>query len=122
MFYFHYWRRRQPPVYLSCGEFRSNFLKKCIVLNEAQICNGKYKGLANPCVNEEQNAFVLVLHKEATNTQKHTETNRNLQKNTQKHTNTHTQKHTKTVTKTCTNTQTNKTHKNSQKRTKSLEP
>ena len=56
--------------------------KTSTVLNKAKICNGKYKGLANPCVNEEQNAFVLVLHKEATNTQKQTETYRLSQQKT----------------------------------------
>ena len=60
---------------------------------EANICNGKHKGLANPCVNEEQNAFVLVLHKEATNTQKQTETYRRTHTNTHKNTQTHTKTH-----------------------------
>ena len=31
MFCFHYWRRRDPPVPLSCGDSFSSFLKKCIV-------------------------------------------------------------------------------------------
>ena len=69
-------------VSFSLGFFHKS-KNKCIVFGEANICNGEYKGLANPCVNEEQNAFVLVLHKEARNTQKHTEKHTNTHKNTQ---------------------------------------
>ena len=31
MFFSHYWRRREPPVSLSCGRFRSSFLQNSIV-------------------------------------------------------------------------------------------
>ena len=44
--FFHYWRSQEPPVSLRCGEFRSSFLKKCIVFRNEQKCNGKTKGLA----------------------------------------------------------------------------
>ena len=120
MFFSHYWRRREPPVCISAGEFRSSFWKLDLVFvscenfsrflssgirsllfatnlhketthfvptiggdgsrqspsdalvfvrvfcktvlfyTRRKICNGKNKGLATPCVNEDQNAFALV--------------------------------------------------------------
>ena len=35
------------------------FYKTVLFYTRRKICNGKNKGLATPCVNEEQNAFVL---------------------------------------------------------------
>ena len=35
--FFHYWRSQEPPVGHSCGEFRSSFLKKCIVFRNEKI-------------------------------------------------------------------------------------
>ena len=31
---------------IRCGEFRSSFLKKCVVFRNENICKGKTKGLA----------------------------------------------------------------------------
>ena len=39
MFFSHYWRRREPPVSLRCGEFRSSFLKNVIVLRKEAKMN-----------------------------------------------------------------------------------
>ena len=63
--FFHYWRSQEPPVSLRCGEFRSSFLKKCIVFRNEKNCNGKTKGLAiqyicHDCLNlHKENAHVF---------------------------------------------------------------
>ena len=44
--FFHYWRSQEPPVGIRCGEFRSSFLKKCVVFRNEKNCNGKTRGLA----------------------------------------------------------------------------
>ena len=48
--FFHYWRSQEPPVFPRCGELRSSFLKKCIVVRNEKNCNGKIKGLAIQCI------------------------------------------------------------------------
>ena len=49
--FFHYWRRREPPVLLSIADFRSAFIVYghflFFILVLPKICNGKTKGLAN---------------------------------------------------------------------------
>ena len=49
---------RQSPS--DAGVFVRVFCKTVLFYTRRKICNGKNKGLATPCVNEEQNAFVLV--------------------------------------------------------------
>ena len=66
MFWSHYWRRREPPVGLICGEFRSRFFWKSVLFFVMkQICNGKTKGLAiqyifHDCLNlHKENSYVF---------------------------------------------------------------
>ena len=49
---------RQVPS--DAGVFVRVFCKTVLFYTRRKICNGKNKGLATPCVNEEQNAFGLV--------------------------------------------------------------
>ena len=80
--FFHYWRRREPPVGISIADFRSAFIVYghflFFILVLPKICNGKTKGLAirsqkhytfdNCSVlhKETQNTTLLNLHKETT--------------------------------------------------------
>ena len=41
--FFHYWRSQEPPVSLRCGEFRSSFLKKCIVFRNEKNATVKQR-------------------------------------------------------------------------------
>ena len=36
MFFFHYWRSQEPPVSLSCGEFRSSFAKSNLYFSKGE--------------------------------------------------------------------------------------
>ena len=66
MFFSHYWRRREPPGPLSCGDFRSRFIVNVnflvLILVLPKICNGKTKGLGTlPIYIRKPHVFVPLL-------------------------------------------------------------
>ena len=50
MFCFHYWRRREPPVSLSCGNFRSGFIANAMFLVFILVVPNNFHGKTNGLV------------------------------------------------------------------------
>ena len=63
MFFSHYRRRRDPPVSLSCGEFRSSFGKSNLYFRKREPLQRQNKGFGDP-VNQYTFEKCIVLYKE----------------------------------------------------------